>query len=800
MHTSSATFGYYPLSNDSTRLFEVYPSPRASEMSVYTFLRPQGGLTSTTGTGTGTGTGGTGLFPTRTFTQPNRPATSHVCLVQTPHLFSNLNELAVLVQNYDAYGDSVVSAAVITVTASLPGAPDMPLTTFSMRGAHGSQEIRRYSASVPASWFAAASTIGSIARVRTVLEGHDAHLANFTVYGMGGAFSSRLPSAGIAAFFSSDTAGAVPATTMRSGDTFYLQLYANTTGLDGIAYGLTSFEVKFVEDLDVCQLVAAAGSFVETYTGSVEGDTSGAYQTELLTRVQSPSDPTEYFTKYSRFQKLDPLASTHGHLGYVRMQMLGSGACLRSASITTFFHSGGTAYVPGVAPDDLVSVYGNGLNLYTDAPVGVIGQLVDAAPVVNTAFFTGVRLTVGIRVLQFSSPDSFTELSASVDVNSTQSSGRVHATVMTNEVSTSCSCSPYLEVMFTVVRPSAPVMRVDDDFLQALPSSCATYQATRVWAISDGADISRLVLFSSNDTTVVSVDADLPGHAIARGLSPGSTVLYVRDLAFASVAVTVTNSQVGVVRLLAGVVTSIEWAAVDSPEGPFLVAPTQRLSSEESVGWVYASAVFDDGSALPVETGVMVTATALLNASIDVAHKSSQPPRIDVRAGANSIADFLTVDTCLGRAFALVNLTLPPPTSIVITSNRYNVVPETNAASHFAGRYSYADLVASIGFADGSSRDMQVDPRVSFSIMGECATFSDNGVYKRMSIASTCRKESIVTTVVARVGGVEVEASQTFTVDWLASITTELFYQDGQTSFVSLFLRHRYACQSPVPT
>ena len=81
------------------------------------------------------------------------------------------------------------------------------------------------------------------------------------------------------------------------------------------------------------------------------------------------------------------------------MKMVGTGLCLTSATITTFFHSGGTAYIPGVATDDAVTVTSNSLTQYTDAPVGVLGQLNAYAPIINTADFTGTDVDVGMHII-----------------------------------------------------------------------------------------------------------------------------------------------------------------------------------------------------------------------------------------------------------------------------------------------------------------------------------------------------------------------------------------------------------------
>ena len=143
---------------------------------------------------------------------------------------------------------------------------------------------------------------------------------------------------------------------MMAGDLFYLQLFANTGG-----YAMTSFEVMVVEDSAVCQLVPTSGSFNDSFVGPVVGELSGLYWVELLMRLRNPSDLTRHFTKYSRFQKLEPLTHTHGHLGYIQMKAVGSGLCLTSAVVTTFFHSGGTASIPGVTHNGPLTLVGNTL-------------------------------------------------------------------------------------------------------------------------------------------------------------------------------------------------------------------------------------------------------------------------------------------------------------------------------------------------------------------------------------------------------------------------------------------------------
>ena len=571
--TSTTGFGLFPNLTDPSQFYELHPSPRSSSSIVETLLWPSGGLLSTFGTG------GVGKLPKLSFSQGNRPAQSHSLLVQTPDVYTSLSTLAVLVQCYDVHGNSQVSQASLTITVSLPGAPStISLSSYSMRGL-----TRRYHVNIPTEWFDVASVAGSTATVISTLASFDSQASNFVVYGTPSSFSSRQSSAGIAAFFTTDAAGLVPAGTMRPGDGFFMQLYAHTGG-----YGLTSFEVKIIENTAVCQLVPSSGSMSASYTGALQGDLSGAYQTELLTRLQSPGG-TQYFTKYSRFQRLSALTSTHGHVGYIRMEMVGAGSCVSSAEITTFFHSGSTSYIPGVSTGDAVSVYGNTLASYADAAVGIFGQLNANAPIVNTAPFTGSTVSVPIYVVAFASPDSRSVSSDSVVLSTDQSNGHVIAAVSAN--------GHVHAFNFSVVRPETPQLLVDDPILQALPGTCNSYQRTRLYASSSGVDVSRLLTFSSSNTNVATVDSSVPGHPVVVGVGSGTALIYVRDVTYASVSVTVSSTSVGLTALNAGVVTGVEWRASPTKVGPFTALTLHEFASEDATGWLFVQATYDDGVA-----------------------------------------------------------------------------------------------------------------------------------------------------------------------------------------------------------
>ena len=231
---SSTLHGYYLSASGDNSLSELYSSPRESSVVIQALLLP---------------TGGVSALPSTTFSQGDRPAVSHSILVQTPHVYPNMATLAVLVQCYDAFGNSDVSSAALSISASLAGASSQIVSTNQLRGPSGAALTRRYHTTIPSSWFSTASAAGSMATASVSLSGGSIHTADLIVYGTPNWFQERLTSAGIAGYMTSDMAGTVPAETLRIGDAFYLQLYAHTGG-----QAMSSFEVKIVEDTNVCQV------------------------------------------------------------------------------------------------------------------------------------------------------------------------------------------------------------------------------------------------------------------------------------------------------------------------------------------------------------------------------------------------------------------------------------------------------------------------------------------------------------------------------------------------------------------
>ena len=110
-------------------------------------------------------------------------------------------------------------------------------------------------------------------------------------------------------------------------------------------------------------------------------------------------------------------------------------------------------------------------------------------------------------------------------------------------------------IALTVAKPATPTLQVDDAVLQALPGTCGGFQRTRVRAFSGGVDISRLLTFSSSDTSVVAIDTAVPGQPAVIGIGAGTAKVYVRSADYASVSVTVSSTAVGLTAIYAGVVT-----------------------------------------------------------------------------------------------------------------------------------------------------------------------------------------------------------------------------------------------------
>ena len=158
---------------------------------------------------------------------------------------------------------------------------------------------------------------------------------------------------------------------------------------------------------------------------------------------------------------------------------------------------------------------------------------------------------------------------------------------------------------------------------------------------------------------------------------------------------------------------------------------------------------------------------------------------MSVLVGASSVCGWIEAATCLGSAYALLNLTVPPPVSVTLSSGgRSTLVPESNVADEFSNHYAYADLVATVEFADGSQVAMQTDPRMVFTISAGCGSFANYGDSKRLTIASTCRSSSVTVSALLTIGSASVETTASFSVVWLASLELQLYYQDSYYAFL----------------
>ena len=80
------------------------------------------------------------------------------------------------------------------------------------------------------------------------------------------------------------------------------------------------------------------------------------------------------------------------------------------------------------------------------------------------------------------------------------------------------------------------------------------------------------------------------------GVGVGTASIYVNDVSYASISVTVSATTVGLTRLDAGIVTGVQWASTPSLVRPFGASALHEFTSEASVGWLYVIATFDDGA------------------------------------------------------------------------------------------------------------------------------------------------------------------------------------------------------------
>ena len=769
--SSTSQYGFYGVEGAAGRsLAYLYESPLGSRLDVVPFLLPSGGVPLPSGS---------------SFQQSTRPAVTHRLLVQSPVVYPNAPGVTLIVQCYDAFGNARVASPAVRLSLTM-GALSMDEFSMSTSG-----NTRVFTATLPRDWFEATSASRATAEVTSQVNGLHSQRSSLEVVGDPEWFGFSLSRPGIFVYTTSDSAGSTPAETMRVGEPFYLQFYAHTGGA-----ALSSFEVRLVHNSDVCTPVLESGaSFTSSFTGELRGEMDGTYATELLKRQQDPDNAGSYFIKYSRFERTPTLTSNRGGLGYVEMRMVAPGICLTSATVTAFYKDGGTSMISGVGVGDnvvdAVANAGHRLSLIQDGLVGVVGEVAEGMPIVNTGYLSGNTLDATLVTKAFlSGSDLDLDTSTSAVPIGLDDDGSY-----TQGVSAGAFAS---QVNVTVVRPPIPALSVDDDQLNSL-SACGSFQTTRLRATAGGLDVARLLSVQTTDATVATIDNTGP-YPVVVAQSVGAARLYVRSPSFSAVNVTVSATPVAVSRLSASIVTSASWRGSSDPSGPFAATTYHSFVSEGSVGWLYVSATFEDGATRPVDAALTALVPSPMNQSVAVeSDRAGAPPEIRIRLGALSLCGTFEVTSCLGSATAAIHVTLPSPTRLVLTSSSPTLSPAANVGAAISSYPSSAQLTATVHFDDGSSRPMQADPRVSFRVSDGCGSVNEQGV---LSLAEACRTDSVSLEATAVLGeGAENTVSGSLSVSavWLASVEVRLYYrQDRNVRHVSETLRYRYDCAATV--
>jgi hypothetical protein len=761
--TSTNGYGYYQRSDDRQSLSEQHPSPMSSSVTMSAYLRPGGGA----------------QMPTAARSQALRAVSRHRLIVQTPDVYPNHNTLRIIVRCFDEFNNAWVSPAPsITVEGSLSGQAALLHSSFAP-STH--ERSYMYSATVHSSWFGPDDGGVRSARVSTTLSGAGTQEQSFSVHARPSWWSSRLSSAGIAAYITSDAAGTIPASHFRTGDFFYLHFFVHTG-----AYSMTSFSVQFEENPSVCHAVPASGSWSGSFTGGVVAQLDGAYAGELANRYEDSSAPGTYFVKYDRITiSGSAITTTHEQVGYVKMKMVSAGTCLNSAVIKAFYHGTGTD-IPGGEPDTPITIHGNTISAISDGPIALVGEVSNGMPLLNTAQYTGSPVSATIRQLVFSSPSGNpTSTTTTYEIATTQGTDTA-TTILANSLSDL--------VHISVRLLPAPTVVVTDDQLEQIESS-GIYQRSRVSAVVGSFDVTHVANLGTTNAAILDLDLSGPYPTVG-GVAEGTASVFVRDVSFASKSVSVVSSSVLVTSLTAYVVTSVEWSA-SSGFGPFIPVARQVFASEDAVGWVYQSATFSDSTSEWLNVALSVSADAPLNASIGLtAQSASSPPRVDVLFGAVSVCGPLVVSSVLGTALATVNVTMPPPTSMQVLRGVATLCPDGNGAEEF-GRDHQTWVKARVSFADGTSKDMELDSRVSFDVSGGCGSVSSG----MLSIVSSCRQSTVTVSASATLGAHTVSSSVSVSVVWLSSVRLQLYYRDGTTEYSRSQLYRRYdaACDSITP-
>ncbi|KAK3239213.1 hypothetical protein CYMTET_50844, partial [Cymbomonas tetramitiformis] len=434
-------------------------------------------------------------------------------------------------------------------------------------------------------------------------------------------------------------------------------------------------------------------------------------------------------------------AQTEGQLVVDAASMVGIYAYAASAELFNTARLIGDASAPVTSAITTMAVFSSGV----DAPLadGLAYAFDDATTTSAVASLRSGHLEVGAG-----------HEAGAAQVNVTIShAGEGHATRIVFRVWFPARAA--LSSTHETLGPIEGAYRADDCAVElyqtATLTSAVTFTGTDLAEVTvDGTCFTAL---ASNDSAVLEVSG-----ATLRGLAPGVARVALAAAPLENTAastLTVTVSQgapVSVVEVVGELVTGVIWAVPSTVDLEPATAHTlqatlkQELAAEGAAGPIFVWARLSDGAwqaVLPAEGGLNVTVAEGFEHQLVV---EAETPLImgEVATGAESaMGEMLWAqwrDPCgsgrvLGEGGINVQLDLPDPAVLEVVASEARITrAEDAAAQEPLGVSTQTVLTATLGYSDGSTRDMSVDSRTRYTlVVGETLAELDGNVLRSRS-------------------------------------------------------------------
>ena len=583
----------------------------------------------------------------------------------------------------------------------------------------------------------------------------------------------------------------LPTSPVYSGESFNVYMYADTATLS-----LNTWRVRIYFSSDYLQY----DSFVQSgHFNSASPSPSSGEVSWLATGVKSTtvaSDVTGsaiYLLQVRLSVKSSVAAGTFSgdSLGlYPRATELISGAAFVQDSNGQVFDSRDTAQTRG----QLVVVSSSTAGIFAYPPSGVLANMAPLTGSTSSFALTVVQVSDDDRVATDSSPVS-ADVSCSTTVPSTVLSLDSCSILLGASQSTSAFAvvvsvsfgSHSAAPAFSIYSPQITSVSLGDDTLNrfldsdgsAIVSSCASggataypYQRTHATAYADGLDATTLVDFTVTDTAVAGVSS--VSFDVIQGRRTGTTRVHLlgREGSTPSAQLTVSDTTVTVLMLVARVVTSAEWIASGHPSSQYAfgeivtasVLLSNSMTAEGDSGYMFSRVVWSDGSEQDIGNGPTVTIDEV-DLEVESTNVATTAPsgggesfwRVGVAVGA--------VKECVQSAFAVwrvcgatvasgqlplfLNMPLPIGAGVTIDQDRLTP-PSDDARFSPIGLPVSSGLTVIVEFDDESNRDLSIDSRVAYSTPDTACADVSTGASSNvltMTFMSVCNSVLVVATV-----------------------------------------------------